>query len=76
MTTPRSATATQPIPNHISGEWVRSSGAASLPVEDPATREVLHHVPLSNAADVDTAVRAAKKAFPGWRETPPVCCSV
>ena len=72
MTTPRPAKATQPILNHIGGEWVRSSGAASLPVEDPATRDVLHHVPLSNAADVDAAVQAAKNAFPGWRETPPV----
>jgi malonate-semialdehyde dehydrogenase (acetylating)/methylmalonate-semialdehyde dehydrogenase len=72
MATPKSNAATESILNHIGGEWVRSSGAASLPVENPATGEVLHHVPLSNAADADAAVQAAKIAFPSWRETPPV----
>ena len=41
-------------------------------MEDPATGEVICHVPLSTAADVDRAVGAAQNAFPAWRETPPV----
>ena len=41
-------------------------------MEDPTTGEVIRHVPLSTAADVDRAVGAAQNAFPGWRETPPI----
>ncbi len=72
MATRTRAPTVHPIFNYIGGEWVASSGARSLPVEDPTTGEVLRHVPLSTAADVDSAVGAAKNAFPGWRETPPV----
>ena len=43
-----------------------------LAVEDPGTGEVLGQVPLSEAADVDAAVAAARQAFPGWRATPAV----
>ncbi len=66
------ATVSQPIHNYIDGTWVPSTGTDSLPVADPTTCEVLHRVPLSTAADVDAAVRAAKTAFPAWRATPPV----
>ena len=72
MATQTRAPTVHPIFNYIGGEWVGSSGTRSLPVEDPATGEVLRHVPLSTAADVDSAVGAAQDAFPGWRETPPV----
>ncbi len=69
MATRTRAPTVRPIFNHIGGEWVVSSGTRSLPVEDPVTGEVLRHVPLSTAADVDSAVGAAQNAFPGWRET-------
>ncbi len=60
------------IRNFIGGEWVASSGATSVAVENPATRELLGRTPLSSGADVDAAVRAAGEAFPGWRRTPVV----
>ena len=60
------------VRNWIGGEWSRPAGADTLPVTDPATGETLGHVPLSTADDVDAAVRAAKRAFPAWRATPPV----
>ncbi len=41
-------------------------------VTNPATGEVIRHVPLGNAADVDAAVRAATAALPGWRAAPPL----
>ena len=72
MATRTRAPTVHPIFNYIGREWVASSGTRSLPVEDPTTGEVLRHVPLSTAADVDSAVGAAQNAFPGWRETPPV----
>ncbi|TVP60791.1 MAG: CoA-acylating methylmalonate-semialdehyde dehydrogenase, partial [Gemmatimonadales bacterium] len=59
-----------PIPNFIGGEWVAASGTDALNVMDPGTHEVLAQVPLSTAGDVDTAVAAAREAFPAWRATP------
>ena len=41
-------------------------------VTNPATGEVIRHVPLADTADVDTAVRAAADAFPAWRAYPPL----
>ncbi|HUE97446.1 MAG TPA: aldehyde dehydrogenase family protein, partial [Longimicrobiaceae bacterium] len=60
------------IPNFIGGDWVPSAATESLPVLDPATGDVLGHVPLSTPDEVNEAVRAAKAAFPGWRATPAV----
>lgn len=56
--------------NYIGGHWERANGE-TLPVDNPATREVLAAVPLSSAGDVDNAVRAAAAALPAWRRTPP-----
>lgn len=60
------------IPNYIGGRWVASSAIESLVVTNPATGDPLGKVPLSLGSDVDGAVQAAKRAFPGWRETPAV----
>jgi malonate-semialdehyde dehydrogenase (acetylating) / methylmalonate-semialdehyde dehydrogenase len=59
------------IPNYVGGDWRASSTPDCVPVTNPATDEVLGHTPLSTAADVDAAVRAAAAAFPSWRRTPP-----
>jgi malonate-semialdehyde dehydrogenase (acetylating)/methylmalonate-semialdehyde dehydrogenase len=56
--------------NFIEGEWQKSSAAEYLNVVNPATNDVLGQVPLSPAAEVDEATRAAVKAFDGWRRTP------
>ncbi|AUX25231.1 methylmalonate-semialdehyde dehydrogenase [Sorangium cellulosum] len=60
------------LENFIGGAWSRSSGTTLLDVKNPATGECLAKVPLSTAADVDAAVKAAQAAFPGWSATPPV----
>jgi malonate-semialdehyde dehydrogenase (acetylating)/methylmalonate-semialdehyde dehydrogenase len=39
-------------------------------VLNPATAEELAQVPLSSAAELDQAVRAAAAAYPEWRRTP------
>lgn len=54
-------------PNYINGHWVPSTSSAWLEVTNPATEEVLARVPLSNAADVASAVAAATAALPAWR---------
>ncbi len=62
----------RPVRNYIGGAWTAPDSADTLQVTDPATGEALGRVPLSTSAEVDAAVRAAKEAFPDWRETPPV----
>lgn len=39
-------------------------------VTNPATGEVVRHVPLAGPADVDAAVSSARAAFPAWSATP------
>lgn len=55
--------------NFIGGERVSPSGAARE-VESPYFGAVIGDVSDSTAADVDQAVSAAARAFPGWRATP------
>lgn len=47
----------------IDGNWTTSSGNGVIEVVDPATEAVIGHVPNGDAADVDTAVAAARRAF-------------
>ena len=54
------------------GRWTAPAPSETLPVRNPASGEQLGHVPLSGRADVDAAVQAARRAFPGWRATPAV----
>lgn len=58
-------------PNFIGGQWTAASAREFSHVINPATAEVLAHVPLDGAAEVDRAVQAASRAFPDWRQTPP-----
>src|SRR5690606_28166729 len=51
---------------YIGGEWVDPSSPQRIEVENPATEQVIGHVPAGQAADVDRAVAAAKEAFPRW----------
>ncbi|GID25339.1 aldehyde dehydrogenase family protein [Paractinoplanes brasiliensis] len=51
---------------YIGGEWVPPASAETIPVENPATEQVLAHVPAGTAADVDRAVAAARAAFESW----------
>jgi len=60
------------LTNFIGGRWLASRASESLDVHNPATGEVIAKTPLSTGEDLDAAVQAAKKAFPGWRDTPVV----
>jgi malonate-semialdehyde dehydrogenase (acetylating)/methylmalonate-semialdehyde dehydrogenase len=60
------------IKNYIDGQWVESKSTETLVVENPATTEVLAHVPLATPSEVKTAIQAASNAFQEWRETPPL----
>lgn len=56
--------------NYAGGQWIESASRDSLAVTNPSTGEVIAHVPLSVAQDVDRVVRAAEAAFHGWMSTP------
>ncbi|MCX6318306.1 MAG: CoA-acylating methylmalonate-semialdehyde dehydrogenase [Bacteroidetes bacterium] len=60
----------QPVQNYINGQWVNAAAAVTLPVISPLDGQQLSTVPLSTAADLDAAVKAAKAAFPAWSKMP------
>jgi aldehyde dehydrogenase (NAD+) len=47
----------------IDGQWRPAASGRTFPTIDPATEEVIAQVAEGDAADVDAAVRAARKAF-------------
>jgi len=55
---------------YVGGAWVSPAATDTIPVENPATEEILGHVPAGTAEDVDRAVAAARAAFAGWADTP------
>jgi acyl-CoA reductase-like NAD-dependent aldehyde dehydrogenase len=55
----------------IAGEWAPARTGETIGVINPATGELLGHVPRSNELDVSDAVQAAADAFPAWRDTNP-----
>lgn len=63
--------ANKTLKNYIDGKWQASKATEFLEVINPATSEVLGKTPLSLAADVDYAAKAAAEAFESWRRTPP-----
>jgi len=65
------ATAVKRREMFIGGEWVAGSGDQGQPIINPATGETIAEVPKGTEADVDRAVKAARKAFTQWFETTP-----
>lgn len=53
----------------IAGEAV--TGAKRIAVDDPATGEIIGHVPDLGVAETERAVQAAHDAFPDWSRTDP-----
>jgi acyl-CoA reductase-like NAD-dependent aldehyde dehydrogenase len=49
--------------NLIGGNWVDSLSGETLAIENPATGEIIAHVPRAGAADIDLAVKEARRAF-------------
>ena len=57
--------------NWIGGKWVPAASGQTFEDRNPADRdEVVGLFPKSDKRDVDAAVAAAKKAYPGWKNTP------
>jgi malonate-semialdehyde dehydrogenase (acetylating) / methylmalonate-semialdehyde dehydrogenase len=60
------------VPLWIGGKPVTAESARTGEITNPATGNVIRHVPMANAADIDRAVEAARRALPAWRDTPPL----
>jgi len=55
---------------YIGGAWVAADGGATFSVTNPATGEVLGHVPDMGAGETRRAIDAAATAWPAWRDRP------
>lgn len=55
---------------YIDGAWVEPAGNRRLDVVNPADAGICGHVALGEAADVEKAVVAARRAFAGWSQSP------
>lgn len=51
----------------IDGELTGSAGGQWLPSVNPATEEIIGHIPAGNAEDVERAAAAAERAYPAWQ---------
>ncbi|HXT18036.1 MAG TPA: CoA-acylating methylmalonate-semialdehyde dehydrogenase [Gemmatimonadaceae bacterium] len=57
--------------NYVGGDFVTpAADRPFLDVYNPASGAVISRVPMSAAADVDAAVKAAQAALPAWSATP------
>jgi betaine-aldehyde dehydrogenase len=54
----------------IGGRWVAPSGRETIEVHNAGNGEVMGRIPAGNEKDADAAVKAARAAFEGWKETP------
>ena len=54
----------------IGGEPSRGSSEV-IAVDDPATGEIIGHVPKLGASETEQAIRAADEAFPAWSQDDP-----
>ena len=57
------------LQNYIDGAYRPPTGRQYLDNYEPATGKVYGQIPDSSAGDVETAYRAAARAFPAWSET-------
>src|SRR5258708_6490439 len=63
--------APQELRNFVNGEFTDATSGAVTDVVDPSTGEAYARAPVSGAADVEAALRAAATAFETWRDSTP-----
>ena len=72
MNKPTDMKAIERVALWVNGHKQPAASSRSGNVTNPATGEIVRQVPFCNEADIAAAVAAAKAAFPGWRDTPPL----
>ena len=59
------------LQNFVDGRYTDAADGRTDPLIDPATGEQFAEAPASTQPDIDAACAAARRAFPGWRDTTP-----
>ena len=54
----------------IGGQWLESKTDKYMPCYNPSTGEVIAYAPQCTSDEMESAVQAARAAFPGWSDTP------
>jgi malonate-semialdehyde dehydrogenase (acetylating)/methylmalonate-semialdehyde dehydrogenase len=54
----------------LDGKFIESQASEWRDVVNPATQQVLAHVPFATDAELNAAVASAKQAFKTWKNTP------
>jgi len=54
----------------IDGRWIHSTGSQTVGASDATTGEITTRVPAGTAADIDAAVKAARRVVGAWSQTP------
>ena len=52
---------------YVGGHWIPAADGATIPVDDPATGEVIGSVPRAGATETRVAIERANAAWPEWR---------
>ncbi|WP_374358175.1 aldehyde dehydrogenase family protein, partial [Chitinimonas sp.] len=52
---------------YIDGQWLDAYSGETIAVNNPATGEIIAHVPKMGAAETRRAIEAADRALPAWR---------
>src|SRR5690349_15656105 len=65
---PQTGRMTEILDHWVNGSAFAGAPSRTAPVYNPAEGSVSREVRLATVADVDTAVQAAKAAFPAWSE--------
>jgi len=55
----------------VAGQWGSATADEWIDVESPRDKSIVGRVPRARSEDVDKAVRAARAAFPAWRDLAP-----
>jgi aldehyde dehydrogenase (NAD+) len=64
---------TRTLENFVGGRWVSASTDRTVDDLNPADpADVIAKIPLSTAADAESAIAAAHEAYPAWRAMSPV----
>jgi succinate-semialdehyde dehydrogenase/glutarate-semialdehyde dehydrogenase len=51
---------------YVDGQWIAADDGATVAVDNPATGDIIGHVPKLNAAQTRKAIDAANRAFATW----------
>lgn len=56
------------LQNYVDGKWIEANSGDTQEVFNPATGEVIAHVPISSQEDLNHAVEVAAEAFKTWKK--------